>query len=198
MDTETAVSISGTSFVASKAQTILFLSRGEVRLPAVESPLASEGDENFILELVDEPPVEEEALPEKRSDALAGIWWVRKGSSCWVQAFWAERNPEKEGGGGIAFLRGSLFAVDSGTGKWAPASHPDACECGRPEVHANLRDLAESLVALYRQTREKPHLWTIWKKKHRAVFVEGAPRDDRDSARPERNGGSIAGHGAGT
>jgi hypothetical protein len=157
MQAETAVRITGTAFLATKAQTILFLLRGEVGLPAVESPLASEGDENFILELVDEPPI-----------------------------------------GQAAFLRGSLFAVDSGTGKWVPAPHADACECGRPEVHSNLRELAEALVAVYRQTREKPYLRSTWKKKYPAVFVEEAPHDDGGSAQRERDNRTVAGNRAGT
>jgi hypothetical protein len=198
MQAETAVRITGTAFLATKAQTILFLLRGEVGLPAVESPLASEGDENFILELVDEPPIGQAAGPDTRGDTMAGIWWVRTGSSCWVQAFWVERNPEKEGDGGIAFLRGSLFAVDSGTGKWVPAPHADACECGRPEVHSNLRELAEALVAVYRQTREKPYLRSTWKKKYPAVFVEEAPHDDGGSAQRERDNRTVAGNRAGT
>jgi hypothetical protein len=50
---------------------------------------------------------------------------------------------------GIASHRGVLFTYDAAVDSWQPLEHPDACDCGRFEVHQEIRQLASGLVAAY-------------------------------------------------
>ena len=153
---DTTVTIGEKTFHASMAKTVLFLSRVGASFDTSESPLANRGDENLILELVTEDTASPSPAKSggRVSDQLAAIWWVRAGLSCWVQAVWVDRKAEGDRGPGLALLRGLHFAIDSRTGMWAAAPHPDACECGRSEVHHDLLDLAESLVRAHRESKE--------------------------------------------
>jgi tetratricopeptide (TPR) repeat protein len=140
---DTAIRIGHKTFRLEDALTVLVVWDGVDVDEEVPGP---DREENFVFELVEPLSADRKGPGDGSANRLAAIWWIRTDRSCWVQTFWHEKPASKDAPGRIGVSKGSLFAFDSETGRWTVAEHPEGCECGRPEVHEEVRSFAQHLA----------------------------------------------------
>jgi hypothetical protein len=68
----------------------------------------------------------------------------------------------------VAALKDSLFLLDQAT--WKSVDHPDACDCGRPDVHEELRKFADAIVSISASASHKRHI-TISRRRYPLVLL---------------------------
>jgi tetratricopeptide (TPR) repeat protein len=159
-----SITIEGKTFELRNAETILILARGGARIDADDK--LPETEHNLILELLWEPDVGTEGTRALPDGQMAAIWWMRTGRYCWVQAFWHERSEIEKDRVGVVALKGSLFSLDQAT--WNSVDHPDACNCGRPDLHEELRKFADAIVSISASASRKRDI-TIGRRRYPLV-----------------------------
>lgn len=175
-----AVTIAAKTFELQHAQTILVLSRDGTRSEADAN--VPDAEQNLILELLWEPTVSTDETHAQADSQMAAIWWVRSGSYCWVQAFWHERQPGTDRAG-VAALKGSLFSLDQTTGRWNPADHPEACDCGRLDMHESLREFGSAIVSTFGSSRQRDV--TINRRKYPLLRPGDVPNIQSEADEPD-------------
>jgi len=165
-----SMTIEGKTFELRHAETILILARDGARIDADDK--VPETEHNLILELLWEPEVGTEGTRAQPEPADGSHMVDSYGRYCWVQAFWHERSQIEKDRVGVVALKGSLFSLDQAT--WNSLDHPDACDCGRPDLHEELRKFADPIVSISASASRKRDI-TISRRRYPLVPLHDEP-----------------------
>jgi tetratricopeptide (TPR) repeat protein len=98
---------------------------------------------------------------------LISLWWVKKDSYCWVQAFLRKKSDAQD----LIFegAMGFLFQFDQKENQWIPAQHEANCTCGNVEQHKKLLYIANEIISIYKKQDKKFHSLTYSGRKYAII-----------------------------